>query len=120
MEGRYAKRSYPSFVKAMRTNWAYLVEGDEAPVWIGEFGAPNTPSTGDANYWANLLRYLKSIDADLGYWAINPRKPKDDERESYSLVADDWVTPLLDYRMKDMTELMRIPYGGGDGEFGSL
>ncbi|KAK3394459.1 glycoside hydrolase superfamily [Podospora didyma] len=107
MEGRYAKRTYPSFVKSMRRNWAYLVEGNLAPVWIGEFGAPNAPGEGDANYWQNLLRYLKAIDADFAYWAINPRKPKDDEKESYSLVEDDWVTPVLDYRMKDMTELMR-------------
>lgn len=107
LDGRFAKRTYPSFVKAMRHNWAYLVEGDVAPVWIGEFGAPHTPSTGDNNYWSNLMRYLKAIDADFGYWAINPRKPKDNEKESYSLVQDDWVTPVLDYRMKDMVELMR-------------
>ncbi|KUI67257.1 Endoglucanase [Cytospora mali] len=106
-EGRFSKREYPSFVRAMRENWAYLVEGDVAPVWIGEFGAPRHPGKGDANYWGNLLRYLKALDADFGYWAINPRKPKDDKEESYSLVEDDWVTPVLDYRMKDMTELMR-------------
>jgi aryl-phospho-beta-D-glucosidase BglC (GH1 family) len=105
--GRYCQRTYASFVEAMRKNWAYLVEGDIAPVWVGEFGAPDRPSQGDANYWRNLLRYLKAIDADFGYWALNPRKPKDNERESYSLVGDDWVTPLLDYRMKDMTELIR-------------
>jgi len=107
IEGRYAKRSYPSFVKAMRRNWGYLVEGNLAPVWVGEFGAPDQPGEGDANYWQNLLRYLKAIDADFGYWAINPRKPKGNERESYSLVEDDWITPVLDYRMKDMTELIR-------------
>ncbi|KAK3397968.1 glycoside hydrolase [Sordaria brevicollis] len=105
--GRYCKRTYPSFVKAMRKNWAYLVEEDVAPVWIGEFGAPDRPSVGDANYWLNLLKYLKEINADFGYWAINPRKPKGNAKESYSLVGDDWVTPVLDYRMKDMTELMR-------------
>lgn len=105
--GRYAKQTYASFVQAMRKNWAYLVEGNVAPVWVGEFGAPDRPGQGDANYWRNLMRYLKSIDADFGYWAINPRKPHDYEAESYGLVADNWVTPLLDYRMKDMTELMR-------------
>lgn len=105
--GRYAKRNYPSFVKAMRHNWGYLVEGNLAPVWIGEFGAPDKPSEGDANYWGNLMRYLKAIDADFGYWAINPRKPKENEKESYALVEDDWNTPVLDYRMKDMTELIR-------------
>ena len=106
-EGRYAKRAYASFVRAMRRNWGYLVEGDVAPVWIGEFGAPHHPGVGDVNYWQNLMRYLKAIDADFGYWAINPRKPKDDEKEGYCLVEDDWVTPVLDYRMRDMTELMR-------------
>ncbi|ROW11439.1 hypothetical protein VMCG_01182 [Cytospora schulzeri] len=106
-EGRFSRREYPSFVRAMRENWAYLVEEDTAPVWIGEFGAPRHPGNGDANYWANLLRYLKALDADFGYWAINPRKPRDDKKESYALVEDDWVTPVLDYRLKDMTELMR-------------
>ena len=116
--GRYAQRTYASFVQSMRKNWAYLVEGDIAPVWVGEFGAPAAPGQGDANYWRNLLRYLKAIDADFGYWAINPRKPKDDEKESYSLVEDDWATPVLDYRMKDMTELIRAgaDEGGSEGE----
>lgn len=107
LEGRYSKRSYASFVRSMRRNWAYLVEGNMVPVWIGEFGAPHHPGIGDANYWQNLLRYLKAIDADFGYWAINPRKPKDDEKETYALVEDDWITPILDYRMRDMVELMR-------------
>jgi aryl-phospho-beta-D-glucosidase BglC (GH1 family) len=105
-EGRYSQRSYPSFVAAMRENWAYLVEGNRAPVWIGEFGAPHHPSIGDANYWQNLLRFLKYIDADFGYWAINPRKPHNNANETYSLVEDDWETPVLDYRMKDMVQLM--------------
>lgn len=110
MEGRFSKRTYPSFVRAMRQNWAYLVEDDIAPVWIGEFGAPQKPGAGDANYWSNLMRYLKAIDADFGYWAINPRKPKNNAKEGYSIVEDDWVTPVLDYRMRDMTEMMRAQY----------
>ncbi|KAL7817808.1 glycoside hydrolase [Trichoderma gracile] len=106
-QGRFAQRSYKSFVKTMRRNWAYLLEVDIAPVWFGELGAPSNPSVGDVHYWSNLMRYLKSIDADFGYWALNPRKPKDNEKESYSLVQDDWVTPVLDYRMKDLQELIR-------------
>ncbi|KAI1369365.1 endoglucanase E1 [Xylaria arbuscula] len=106
-EGRFAKRSYASFIQAMRKNWAYLIEGNVAPVWVGEFGAPRHPGEGDANYWSNLLRYLKRIDADFGYWAINPRKPHDNIREGYSIIEDDWITPILDYRMRDMTDLIR-------------
>ncbi|POR31227.1 Endoglucanase [Tolypocladium paradoxum] len=105
--GRFAQRSYSSFVRTMRYNWAYLLEQDMAPVWVGELGAPHCPSVGDAHYWQNLWRFLKAIDADFGYWALNARKPKDNARETYSLVADDWLTPLRDYRMKDMSELMQ-------------
>lgn len=106
-EGRFLKRPYESFVKTMRYNWAYLLEQDVAPVWIGEIGSPRRPDVGGHRYWDNMMTYLKKIDADFGYWAINPRKPKGNSPESYSLVEDDWVTPILDYRMKDMTELMR-------------
>lgn len=91
----------------MQHNWAYLLESDTAPVWVGELGAPRDPGQGDAHYWKNLWRFLKSVDADFGYWALNARKPKDNAPETYSLVADDWETPVLDYRMKDMLELMR-------------
>lgn len=107
-EGRYAQRGYASFVAAMRRNWAYLVEGNLDPVWVGEFGAPHQPSVGDANYWQNLLRFLKANDADFGYWAINPRKPAAHAEETYALVEDDWLTPVLDYRMRDMAELMQL------------
>jgi aryl-phospho-beta-D-glucosidase BglC (GH1 family) len=106
-DGRFAQRSYASFVKTMRHNWAYLLEEDIAPVWIGELGAPRNATVGDATYWNNMFRYLKAIDADFGYWALNPRKPRGNTNESYSIVEDDWETPILDYRMKDMTELMR-------------
>jgi endoglucanase len=101
----YAGRKYESFKQDMHHNWAFLLENNKAPVWIGEFGAPNNPSEGDLHYWQNLIRYLNSTDADFGYWAFNPRKPMDGERESYSLVEDDWKTPILDYRISDILKL---------------
>ncbi|PHH90295.1 hypothetical protein CDD83_4063 [Cordyceps sp. RAO-2017] len=107
LDGRFAQRTYSSFARAMRHNWAYLVENDIAPVWVGELGAPHHPTRGDAHYWKNLWRFLKSVDADFGYWALNARKPKDNEPETYSLLADDWETPVLDYRLRDMLDLMR-------------
>lgn len=106
--GRYSQRPYASFERAMREKWGYLLEGDEAPVWVGEFGAPSRASAGDANYWRNLMRYLGKVDADFGYWAVNPRKPGVDVVETYGLVEDDWETPVLDYRMRDMVELMGL------------
>ncbi|KAK2593060.1 hypothetical protein QQS21_009226 [Conoideocrella luteorostrata] len=106
--GRFSKRSYSSFVESMHSHWGYLLEDDIAPVWVGEVGAPKNPVVGDATYWRNLWRYLKSVDADFGYWALNPRKPAGNESESYAVVGDDWVDVVLDYRMRDMVQLMRM------------
>lgn len=106
--GRFSKRSYGSFRESMREHWGYLLEGDSAPVWVGEVGAPRVPaSVGDVRYWRNLWRYLGEVDADFGYWALNPRKAAGNVSESYAVVGDDWVTAVLDYRMMSMVEAMR-------------
>ncbi|KAG8421201.1 hypothetical protein J3458_003098 [Metarhizium acridum] len=106
--GRFSKRTYESFRESMREHWGYLLEGDVAPVWVGEIGAPRVPaSVGDVRYWKNLWRYLGEVDADFGYWALNPRKPSGNESEGYSLVDDDWVGVVLDYRMMSMVQAMR-------------
>jgi endoglucanase len=107
LAGIYARRPYKSFVKSMQENWAYLLEDNIAPVWVGEFGCGHTPNTGDLHYWINLMKYLKEVDADFGYWALNPRKPHGNSEETYGLLKDDWETPILDYRMRDMLQLMR-------------
>ncbi|KAH8180152.1 cellulase (glycosyl hydrolase family 5) domain-containing protein [Sarocladium implicatum] len=104
--GRFKQQSYGTFRNAMKRNWGYLLEQDVAPVWVGEIGAPRQPTKGDANYWMNLWRYLKAMDADFGYWAINPRKPTG-SKETYSIVAEDWRTAIRDYRLKQMTDLIR-------------
>lgn len=106
-EGRFLQRGYESFARTMWYNWAYLLERNRAPVWVGEFGAPHLPTKGDIRYWRHLMRFLKSVDADFGYWALNARKPHSNAPETYGLVEDDWATPVVDYRMKDMVELMR-------------
>ncbi|EPS38694.1 hypothetical protein H072_7505 [Dactylellina haptotyla CBS 200.50] len=117
LKGPYWSRDYASFAYDMYDNWGFLLEEDIAPVWVGEFGAPDRPNTGDLNYWTNLMNFLKDVDADWGYWAINPRKPKDNETESYAIVQDDWVTPKCDYRMYDlMTKLGLKPYNSTDSQ----
>ncbi|KAK6361224.1 hypothetical protein TWF730_004966 [Orbilia blumenaviensis] len=111
LKGPYWSRDYASFAYDMYDNWGFLLEEDIAPVWVGEFGAPDVPNTGDINYWTNLMNFLEEMDADWGYWAINPRKPKGNETETYALVQDDWVTPKCDYRLYDlMVKLGLKPY----------
>ncbi|KAF3921996.1 Endoglucanase [Dactylellina cionopaga] len=102
LQGPYWSRDYASFAYDMYDNWGFLLEENIAPVWVGEFGAPEQPNTGDLNYWKNLMTFLEDVNADWAYWAINPRKPKGNETESYAIVHDDWVTPKCDYRMYDM------------------
>ena len=103
----YSRRPYPGFVLAMHRKWGYLLEENIAPVWVGEMGGPDTPSEGDMHYWRNLMKYLETMDVDFGYWAINPRKPHENELERWSLVRDDWETVVDDYRMQAMRGLMK-------------
>lgn len=91
----YSRRTYNSFAASMRKNWAYLLEENIAPVWIGEFGTPDWPSKGDLNYWQHLIRFLEEVKTSWAYWAINPRKPSENEWESYGLVKDDWETGMF-------------------------
>ncbi|KAK4631879.1 Endoglucanase E1 [Fulvia fulva] len=103
----YGKRPYPSFPTDMDKNWAFLIRGNIAPVWVGESGAPHHAGDQDRNYWDHLMKFLDEIDADYGYWALNPRKPGGYDNETYGLLRDDWETPVDDYRLADLQKLMK-------------
>lgn len=40
---------------------------DVAPVWVGEVGTAEWPSTESASYWRHLVQFLATIDATWGY-----------------------------------------------------
>ena len=80
----------------------------------GDDPTPGGPSERDMNYWNNLITYLAASDADIGYWALNPRKPHENEPEAYGLLEDDWETPRWDYRLWDLAKLAK-PKKGGEG-----
>lgn len=102
----YKRTSYERFSKKMMENWGYLLEQDIAPVWVGEFGAPDKPSDGDLNYWKHLIEFLRERKVGhWGYWAVNPRKPDKNEYESYGLLDDDWETVRWDYRLDDLAKI---------------
>lgn len=103
----YWYRKYDSFAEDMERNWEYLRRNKTAPVWVGEIGSPRVPAERDLHYWKNLMRYLRATDVDVAYWALNPRKPKDNEVESYGLLEDDWETPVYDYRLWDLAKLRK-------------
>jgi endoglucanase len=107
----YWNRDYTSFARDMHQHWAWLLEENVAPVWVGEFGAPaqdvgRGPNKGDVRYWRNLMRSLREWDTDWGYWALNARKPGGGQVEGYGLLEDDWKTVRWDYRLEDMRALI--------------
>ncbi|KAK5729914.1 hypothetical protein LTR17_011553 [Elasticomyces elasticus] len=101
----YHSRPYPSFALDMERNWGYLLRGNIAPVWLGEFGSPSNGDERDHHYWDNLMQYMRESDVDWGYWALNPRKPEQYDNETYGLLKDDWKTPVEDWRYKDLMKL---------------
>ena len=103
----YHSRPYPSFALDMERNWGYLLRGNIAPVWLGEFGSPHTGDGRDHHYWDNLMRFLRESDADWGYWALNPRKPEMYDDETYGLLRDDWETVVDDWRYKDLMKIVQ-------------
>jgi endoglucanase len=103
----YKKRPYPSFALDMEHNWGFLIRGNIAPVWVGEFGTSHSGNEGDHHYWDNLMKYLADTDADFGYWALNPRKPENYDNETYGLLADDWETAIDDWRYAGLRKLMQ-------------
>lgn len=105
-EGTYGQRDYDSFKKSMDENWGHLLKESVAPVWVGEFGVSGEPSEKDQRYWGHLMRYLKEVDADWAYWALNPERPTENEREAYGLLRDDWETAVVDHRMTDLLDIM--------------
>lgn len=102
----YSKSKYKQFAQAMDRNWAYIIEDNIAPVWLGEFGTSDVPSVGDRNYWKHLMRFLRNLPepASFGYWALPPRKATGDY-ESYGIIEDDWSTVRWDYRLADFQKL---------------
>ena len=91
----------------MRHNWLYLLEQDVAPVWVGELGSGRHPSVGGAPVLAEPVAAAQGGGCRLWLLALNPVKQYESTVETYGLVEGDWETPVLDYRMKDMVELMR-------------
>ncbi len=62
-----------------RRQWAYISEGGIAPVWIGEFGTPNTDADvrsadpgSEGQWFSELVRFLhEEPSLQWTYWDIN-------------------------------------------------
>ena len=102
----YSTSKYQKFAETMSNNWAYLIEQDIAPVWIGEFGTADYPSAGDRNYWKHLMRFMRNIpEPSWALWALNSNKPLNHEPESYGIVHETWSSVRWDYRLQDLSKI---------------
>jgi hypothetical protein len=111
----------------------YLLAGQLAPLWIGEFGngirslanfglAPG----GDADaavWWNNLEAWVTDADVDWCWWALNPTQPKGTipvtnqhrsnwgDPEPWGLLAPDWHG-VANPRVLDILKSMIPPRTG--------
>ncbi|MBV9580151.1 MAG: glycoside hydrolase family 5 protein [Chloroflexi bacterium] len=68
-------------------HWAYLVQGDIAPVLVGEFGGRSTGSDPEGVWQRSLVDFLRTNDVSYTYWAWNP-----DSGDTGGILDDDWST----------------------------
>jgi endoglucanase len=69
--------TYASLAAVWDKFWGYLSSQNTAPIWVGEFGVPNsdagTTAAGSEGQWfASLIQYIRATPA-MGwtYWALN-------------------------------------------------
>merc|ERR1719298_32696 len=63
-------RSYEAFKRQRSATWSFLLEKDQAPVWVGEFGDGVTRG----QWWKYFIKYVHETGIDFAYWALNGDK----------------------------------------------
>jgi len=85
--------TYTEFAENRDTIWGYLVRGELAPVWVGEFGGHGV----DSERWiTSFARYAYDLDLSWCYWSIDGYKFKrfshgeKDQPEDFGLLTADY------------------------------
>lgn len=95
--------SYGYYASVISDKWGFLLENNEAPVWLGEFGTNGIWVTadwwmevGEVTWWQHVLRYIRENEVGYAYWALNGDKAGEDE--TFGILDRDYRTlrhPLL-------------------------
>jgi endoglucanase len=107
----YQTMSAAALAAASRQQWGYLTDPGKpatAPVWLGEFG---DSAGSDPKWMTNLAQYLRSLDADFAYWALNGGPKAAGGEEPFGLLDDDWTTVRKDWRL-DLLRSLQAPARG--------
>jgi endoglucanase len=133
-------QSRTAYIEQMTKAGGYLLTGQIAPLWIGEFGGDTgslanfglapTSQVGSADngvWWSNIRAWLTDADIDWCWWALNPTHGKGTtpatgqlqykwgDREPYGLLTSDWRAAGNPAVMKMLRELARPRTGPGVG-----
>ena len=110
----YGDLPWPRFKEVLDQEFGYVTEEARAvtaPVWVSEFGLG--PTTQHHEWFANITRYLKERDLDWAVWALNTGPKASGELEDFGFLESDWQTPVQDFRIKILGELMPGRLGPG-------
>ena len=121
-----------AYFEQMHANGGYVLSGQIAPLWIGEFGtdprslanAGQAPSPGAA-WWDNIEAWLTENDVDWCWWPVNPTQPEGTvpvtnqhrsdwgDPETWGLLTPDWRGVAHPAALDILTSM--IPPRGGPG-----
>jgi endoglucanase len=93
-----------AYAAAMNQKGGFLLTGNIAPLWIGEFGriCADSATEGAKPWWGNITAWLAQFDVDWCWWALNPihgqASPPPSgslshaagESEPFGLLTQDW------------------------------
>ena len=110
----YGDLDQSEFNALMHQEWGFVVTPNQAftaPVWVSEFG--ESIHAVDRSWYTHIIEYLREGDFDFAYWALNAGPKASGAEETFSLLADDWSSPLSDWRVASLKTLMRPRIGPG-------
>ncbi len=87
----FSDPTYPANLRGVwNAHWGYLVAGDVAPVWIGEFGTKYQTDV-DRRWLGELTGYIRDTGMSFAFWCLNPNSG-----DTGGILQDDWQTVNAD------------------------
>ncbi len=102
----FSDPTYPNNLPSIwDKNWGYLVNGNTAPIMIGEFGT-RYATTSDQQWLSKLRDYIKAKGLSWTFWSWNPNSG-----DTGGLLQDDWTS--IHQAKHDILVTIQFPFSGG-------
>jgi endoglucanase len=92
-------------------NWGYIAKQNIAPVWVGEFGTPNSATDasdttpGSQGQWfSGIVQYIKANNLSWTYWALNGE-------DVYGLVDNQYDPTPVSAAKQSALATLQFPFG---------